>query len=299
MDEFEFDGTRIAYLRQGEDGPPVLMLHNAGSSHLIWMPQLTALARNHRVYALDLPGYGSSDRPAAGYTLERYTELVREFVIRHELSGIGLVGNCLGAAISLTLARREPGLVRAVVAINPLTENTAMHGDLGLAARVTRGLPEFGARVLGGWHTPQWFARTTIRTWFSSGRAYRECPYVTPLAAGFPARALVGLVRDLDSFAALDDWPDRDALPPVCTIWGTENRILSAAAGRTVNAALRPERAEWLDGCGHVAMLERAPEVTAIVTEFFAAHLSPAVPAPVAAERWTAPTAHGHACGTD
>lgn len=273
MQEFEFDGTRIAYLQRGDDGPPVVMLHNAGASHLIWTPQLTALARDYRVYALDLPGYGSSDQPAAGYTLERYTELVRQFLIQHELSGVGLVGNCLGSAISLTLARRNPHLVRAVVAINPLTESTAMHGDLGAAARLTRALPNAGARVLGGWHTPRWFARSTIRTWFSNGRAYRECPYVTPLAAGFPARALVGLVRDLSSFAALDHWRDRDILPPTCTIWGTENRILSADAGRTLNTHLHPDREEWLDASGHVPMLERSPEVTAIIAEFFAEHL--------------------------
>ncbi|MFB8008482.1 alpha/beta fold hydrolase [Nocardia sp. NPDC056000] len=268
MEDFTFDGIRIAYLKRGDSGPPVVLLHNAGSSHLIWTAQTTALARNHRVYALDLPGYGSSDQPADGFTLARYAELVHAFLLHHELTDVRLIGNCLGSAISLTLARTHPGLVHAVVAINPLTESTAMRGDLGAAARLTRALPDSGARALFGWHTPKWFARTTIRTWFSSGRAYRECPYVQPLSDGFPARALVGLVRDLGSFAALDSWPDRDSMPPVCTIWGVENRILSAAAGRTLNEQLRPDRAEWLDRCGHVPMLERAPEVTAIITGF-------------------------------
>ncbi|APA94647.1 alpha/beta fold hydrolase [Nocardia seriolae] len=116
-------------------------------------------------------------------------------------------------------------------------------------------------------------ARRTARSWFTTRRAYRECPYVAPLSAGFPARALIYLVRDLGSFAALDDWPDRAELPPTCVIWGNQNRVLSAATGRTVNAALRPDRAEYLDGCGHVPMLERGPEVTAIITEFLATHL--------------------------
>ncbi|WP_330184192.1 alpha/beta hydrolase [Nocardia sp. NBC_01503] len=270
MENFAYDGTRLSYLQRGDSGPPVVMLHNAGSSHVIWTPQITALARKYRVYALDLPGYGSADQPESGYTLDRYAELVRQFLLDRQLSRVAMVGNCLGSAISLTLARRYPELFRAVVAINPLTESTAMHGDLRVPARITRGLPDPAARALFDWHTPKWFARGTIRSWFSSGRAYRECPYVQPLSAGFPARALVGLVRDLSCFAALDDWPDREQLPPVCTIWGTENRVLSAAAGRTLNAQLRPERAEWLDRCGHVPMLERAPEVTAIITEFLA-----------------------------
>ncbi|MGW5112169.1 alpha/beta fold hydrolase [Nocardia sp. NPDC004123] len=273
MEDVTFDGTRMAYVRQGESGPPVVMLHSAGSSHLIWTPQIAALSRAYRVYAVDLPGYGASSRPVDGYTLERYTELIRAFIEHHELTEVGLVGNCVGSAVALTLARRHPEQIRAVVAINPLTESTAMHGDWRQAARLARALPDDSARKLSGWHTPRWVARRTARSWFTTRRAYRECPYVAPLSSGFPARALIYLVRDLSSFATLDDWPDRDGVPPICVIWGNQNRVLSAAAGRTVNARLRPDRAEYLDGCGHVPMLERAPDVTAIITEFLTAHL--------------------------
>ncbi|GAB0104618.1 alpha/beta hydrolase [Nocardia sp. JMUB6875] len=274
MEQFTFDGTRLAFVRQGETGPPVVMLHSAGSSHLIWTPLMAALSRDYRCYAVDLPGYGESDRPAEGYTLERYTELICAFLMQHGLTDAGLVGNCVGSAISLTLARRYPELFRAVVAINPLTESTAMQGDWRRAARVVRAAPDGTVRALSGWHTPRWFARGTARSWFTTRRAYRESPYVAPLAAtGFPARALVQLVRDLSAFAALDDWPDRDEMPPLCVIWGNQNRVLSAAAGRIVNEKLRPDRVEYLDGCGHVPMLERSAAVTEIVTDFLAAHL--------------------------
>ncbi|AYF74609.1 alpha/beta hydrolase [Nocardia yunnanensis] len=273
MEQFIFDGTRLAYVRRGETGPPVVLLHSAGSSHLIWTPLMAALARDYRCYAVDLPGYGASDRPADGYTLERYTELICAFVMQHGLTDAALVGNCVGSAISLTLARRYPELFRAVVAINPLTESTAMQGDWRQAARLVRTVPDGAARALSGWHTPRWVARGTARSWFTTRRAYRECPYVAPLSSGFPARALVYLVRDLSSFAALDDWPDRTDLPPTCVIWGNQNRVLSATAGRTLNATLRPDRAEYLDACGHVPMLEQAPAVTAIITDFLSTHL--------------------------
>ncbi|MFC9994392.1 alpha/beta fold hydrolase [Nocardia sp. NPDC127526] len=279
MEQFRFEGIRVAYMRRGESGPPVVLLHQAGGSHLIWMPQITALARKYRVHALDLPGYGASDKPAGGYGLELYVNTVRQFLRWNELTDVALVGNCVGAATSLTLARRYPAMVRAVVAINPLTESTAMQGEQGLPARLTRGMPALGVRAVQRVHTPKWLARSAMRYWFSSRRAFRESPYVGALSAGFPVRALTGLVRDLDSFAALDEWPDRAALPPVCTIWGTRNRVLSAAAGRALNEKLRPERAEWLDGCGHVPMLERHAEVTAIIDEFLTAHPVPAHPA--------------------
>ncbi|MFI1915745.1 alpha/beta fold hydrolase [Nocardia sp. NPDC020380] len=268
MEDFEYDGIRIAYVQRGESGPPVVMLHHAGASHLVWMPQIQALAEEYRVFALDLPGYGVSSAPADDYTLERYTELIHQFLVHHELTGVSLVGNCLGSAITLNLTRRYPDLIRAAVVMNPLTESTVLHGRLGRAARLDLAVPGGVIRAFDRWHTPYWLARGTVRYWFTSRRAFRQCPYTTALSAGYPARALLRMIRDLPSFAALDDWPDRAQLPPICTVWGNRNRVLSAPAGRTLNARLHPDRAEFLDDCGHVPMLEQSARVTAILTEF-------------------------------
>ncbi|MFE3191458.1 alpha/beta fold hydrolase [Nocardia sp. NPDC059240] len=276
MEEYECDGVRIAYLRRGESGPPVVMLHHAGAAHVVWMPQINALAGQYRVYALDLPGFGSSaknltDDPAGGFTLARYTELIHRFLVEHELTDVSLIGNCLGGAITLNTTRQHPELIRAAVAMNPLTESTVLHGRLGPAARLDRAAPEAVIQALEHWHTPRWLARATVRYWFTRRRAFRESPYTGALSAGYPAKSLLRVIRDLSSFAALDDWPDRDGLPPICTIWGTRNRVLSAAAGRALNDRLRPDRAEYIDDGGHVPMLEQAAQVTAILTEFLSA----------------------------
>ncbi|MGW4244891.1 alpha/beta fold hydrolase [Nocardia sp. NPDC004722] len=278
MEQYECDGVRISYIRRGENGPPVVLLHHAGAAHVVWMPQIQVLARQYRVYALDLPGYGSSGRtlandPVRGFTLARYTELIHRFLVDQELTDVSLIGNCLGGAITLNTTRRHPELIRAAVAMNPLTESTVLYGRLGAAARLDRAAPEAVIAALEGWHTPRWLARATVRYWFTRRRAFRACPYTGALSAGYPAGSLLRVIRDLPSFAALDDWPDRDALPPICTIWGSRNRVLSASAGRALNERLRPDRAEFIADGGHVPMLEQAPRVTAILTEFLAAQL--------------------------
>ncbi|TLF72587.1 alpha/beta fold hydrolase [Nocardia cyriacigeorgica] len=274
MQRFEFETTRIAYLERGS-GPAVVLLHNAGSSHVIWRAQIEALARDRHVYALDLFGYGQSGRPADGYTLDRYADMLEQFLRNRGIASAAVVGNCLGSATGLTVARRSPGLIDAVVACNPLTESTALAGDLGPLARLARHTPSLGVQAVRALTLPRWSVAATVRLWFSDGQRFAAERATVDDIACWPPRALLGLVKDLKSYAALDEWSDADraAMPPVCTIWGEENRVLSAEAGRELNQRLRPTRAEFLARSGHVPMLERPDEVTSIVRAFLDEHV--------------------------
>lgn len=274
MESFDFDGMRIAYVARGS-GEPVVMLHNAGASHKIWHAQIDALSATRRVYALDLLGYGDSDRPVQNhYSLRRYVEMLEAFVAHAGLPRLSIVGNCLGSAISLAYTREHPGKVAAVIACNPLTYATASHGDLSPLVRFALWAPAWVASILGKVPTPRVGIRGVARYyWFarpSATAAHRtDIAEVRP----HPSRALIDMVRDLKSFTALDEWdrsgPDET---PVCTIWGLDNHVLSADAGRRLNETLRPARQEWLQPAAHAVMMEWADEVTAIVGGFLDAH---------------------------
>ncbi|NEW48078.1 alpha/beta fold hydrolase [Nocardia cyriacigeorgica] len=274
MQRFEFEDTHVAYLERGS-GTAVVFLHNAGSSHVIWRSQIEALATSRQIYALDLFGYGESGRPGDGYSLDRYAAMIERFLDDRGIASAAFVGNCLGSAISLTVARRAPDRVDAVVACNPLTESTALAGDLGPLARLARHTPSIGATAVSAVTLPRWSIDAIVRFWFSDGKAFAADRSIVNDITRWPARALLGLVKDLKSYAALDKWSDvdRDALPPVCTIWGADNRVLSAESGRVLNQKLQPHRAEFLARSGHVPMLERSDEVTSIITEFLDEHV--------------------------
>ncbi|MFI5776704.1 alpha/beta fold hydrolase [Nocardia sp. NPDC051570] len=272
LQRFEFEGVSIAYARRGS-GPPLVFLHNAGAAHGLWAAQLAALAGEYTVFALDLTGYGASDAPAdpAAYILARYTRTVRAFLLEQSLEGVALVGNCLGAAIALNLARQYPG-IGAVVAINPLTERTALAGGIGPLARLARIAPPAVLNSVGRWRTPHWLVRAMVRFWFADRAAYRASAPSDRVAAAFPLLALAAMGRDLPSFRILEQRSSDPARPPVCTVWGAANPILSSSEGQRLNTLLNPERQVILPGCGHAPMLERPEQVTAVIAEFLAAH---------------------------
>jgi pimeloyl-ACP methyl ester carboxylesterase len=152
VETFEYQGLSIAYVRAGDPGrPPAVLLHNGGMSHAIWRDVMPSLALTHDVYALDLLGYGESSKPkgAASYTLARYVEILGAFIDHLRLGPVALVGNCMGAAISLTFARERPADVSSLVLINVLTEATFRAGGLGSMLAMQRATPTFARPIVG------------------------------------------------------------------------------------------------------------------------------------------------------
>lgn len=274
MEEFDFRGLPIRYARAGA-GDPVILLHNGGASHAIWRDVIPKLADGHEVFALDLLGFGASARPGSGYTLGNYIAMLGDFIDLHELKPVSLVGNCMGSAISLAFADVRPADVRALVLVNPLTDATFTGGALGPLLRLRKLAPRLSRLVysaLGPLRLPGFIGPVSVRLQLGKQGVSRGLQNTGELCDCYSSpgqlRSLLGVLDDLENYAVLDRMSPGDSFPPICTIWGLQNRILSPEAGRRLNAALRPQRQEWIPGCGHLVMLEQPGEVTRIIREF-------------------------------
>ncbi|GGO90186.1 hypothetical protein GCM10012280_35130 [Wenjunlia tyrosinilytica] len=102
---------RTRYQRWGDSGTPVVLVHGAFESVDTWSRLAPLLARHHRVYALDLTGYGYSGRRGP-YTVDHFTRQLLGFLDAMGLGGPGerplLVGHSSGAAMVAEAALREP-----------------------------------------------------------------------------------------------------------------------------------------------------------------------------------------------
>ncbi|PXX69121.1 pimeloyl-ACP methyl ester carboxylesterase [Nocardia tenerifensis] len=271
MDIFEHRGRAVAFDQVGS-GPPVVFLHNAGTQRRIWDDQVAALAREHRVYALDLPGYGESEQPADGYRLADYVAMLDAFLDAHRLTEVVLVGNCLGSATSLSYAIGRPDRVRALVLINPLTWDTVSSGQSAALAWADARLP-LGplARRLA---LPGRAVSLIVANQLGARGRRDRLQHSPRLRAHWSDRgrllALHGLVQDFPAYAALDRFDPPAGFPPICTIWGRQNRVLSARAGARLSRRLRAHTAVELPDCGHLPMVEDPERVTSVITDFLA-----------------------------
>jgi pimeloyl-ACP methyl ester carboxylesterase len=86
----------------------------------MWRRNFDELARDFRVYALDLLGFGFSDKPAnASYSADLYVELIVDFIREVAGAPASLIASSLGAAYSVRVADEQPELVRSLVLVSP------------------------------------------------------------------------------------------------------------------------------------------------------------------------------------
>lgn len=270
METFNFNGDTIRYVRTGA-GAPLVMLHNGGTSHAIWTEVIPRLD-GFEIFAPDLLGFGASSKPGKRYELDHHVAILAAFIEAHDLAPTYLVGNCMGSATSLAYAIAQPANVRAMVLINTLTTATF---ETGLYAKLNP-LPKRAPRLLSAMSKiplGRHFGALGVRSQLGAHGVARGVHRIPELAACYStadqSRALLEVLRDIPNYAQLDDFEVPEDFPPVCTIWGLENNVLPADRGHQFVDRLKPARQEWLEGCGHLPMLEQPDLVATIITEFF------------------------------
>lgn len=270
METFAYEDLAIRYVRAGA-GAPIVMLHNGGTSHAIWNDVLPLL-EGFEVFALDLLGFGESSKPERGYALERHVAILEAFIEAQSLAPVYLVGNCMGSATSLAYAMQRPDTVRAMVLINTLTAGTFARGLYGPMYSLPRRAPAIVnalSKVALGARLGKLGVRSQLGSYGRERRIHDRPELCACYAGSAQSRALLEVLADIPNYAVLDRFVPPADFPPICTIWGLENRVLPARDGRALVETLRPARQEWLEGCGHLPMLERPERVADILREFF------------------------------
>lgn len=104
-------------------GEPLVFVHGWLGSWRYWVPAMEELSINHRAYALDLWGFGDSDKLDVRYNVDAYIEMLKIFLDKQGLQEVSLVGHALGGVVALLFADKYPDRVERVMGVSvPLWE---------------------------------------------------------------------------------------------------------------------------------------------------------------------------------
>jgi pimeloyl-ACP methyl ester carboxylesterase/putative sterol carrier protein len=271
-------GVRTAYLEAGRpDAPPVILLHGLGATNASLLPCLADLARDHRVIAPDLPGFGNSGAPRASYSFPWFAAWVEEFQravgARHAL----LLGNSLGGRIALEAGLTHPRSVRGLLLLTPSPAFRKMRAAVPFV-RLTRPevarvpFPMSHSTMVRGIRTMFSQPDRLPKPWYDAAadeavRVYRS-----------PARrqAFLACGRQIlleEAHGRHGFWDRLPGLqPPALFIWGERDRLVPASFARHVVDALPDATSVVLEDCGHVPQFE-LPETTMQVVRDFLTRL--------------------------
>ena len=119
MPYFDYSAGQIYFEQHGNTGPVVILIHGLGSSSSIWLRQLRALKKDFRVYVLDLPGHGLSDR-WKNYSISGMAHCLHQWMMSEGIEKASLVGLSLGCTVALTLLVEHPNQIETLVLEGPI-----------------------------------------------------------------------------------------------------------------------------------------------------------------------------------
>lgn len=267
---------RISNLTMGS-GPEVLLIHGLGGTRASFFETAAALSSRYRVHAIDLPGFGSSSKPARGaYNAAWYAKIMLGLMDELGIERAHVVGNSMGGRIAVEVGLTAPERVTALGLLCPAV--AWIRRGFHPIVRLLR--PEFGL-------LPHGFGRSTVASQFWSMFHDRDVldPAVGDLMVDEFRRiygsagaryAFLASARNiyLDApFGRHGFYPRLGQLkPPAMFIWGTHDPLIPAAFGRHVSKWLPGAEQVTLDTCGHVPQVERPEETNQLLMSFFGRH---------------------------
>lgn len=119
---FEYESGKTAACRYAEFGndanPPLVLVHGYGAMWQHWCRNIPAFETDYKVYALDLLGFGESEKPNTQYGLALWAREIEAFMQMKKLEEVVLIGHSMGGASSLWFANEHPERLRALVLVD-------------------------------------------------------------------------------------------------------------------------------------------------------------------------------------
>jgi pimeloyl-ACP methyl ester carboxylesterase len=254
------------------EGPPIVFVHGLAGCWQNWLEQLPVLAVNHRVVALDLPGFGYSEMPSEQITISFYARVLDQVMDALGIDAAAVVGNSMGGFIAAELAIAFPHRVERLVLAAPA----------GISSYNNRVATRWALWIRRMWPLiavqANWVAAhaDAVARWPRLREATMYVPILYPsrLPAALAAEQLraTGKPGFVQALEANLNYDFRHQLPeivcPTLIVWGEEDRLITVRDADVYTELVPDARKVIFKDTGHAPMLERPAKFNALLEQF-------------------------------
>jgi pimeloyl-ACP methyl ester carboxylesterase len=257
------DGVRVRYLDTGPtDAPAVVLLHGFASSLETWDPVVAPLAKTHRVLALDLKGFGWTDRPPGDYSPAAQARLVLALMDARGIEQAAIVGHSWGSSVALAVALAAPQRITRLALYDAWVFEEQLPAFF-LWARA----PGVGETLFALWYDQRPDERMAL--------AFYDQDLVNEPLVDAVARALDRPGTLAAALAAVrgQRYADVEARyrtidKPALLLWGREDRVTPVRFGERLARELPHADLIVFPRCGHFPMIEATGASTDALVKF-------------------------------
>jgi len=259
------------YWAEGSNGSPIILIHGLGGFVESWLLNVYMLAEQHRVYGVDLPGHGHTDKPVNWpYRVVDMAHFVKDFMAALGIDHAHVIGHSLGGAVAARFATLYPQMLDRLV----------LESGAGLGREIMLGLRLCSIPLVGEIFTrPSRDKATQTVTMLvnrptestdeliemvyqldalpGAHRGYLKTLRANVNVLGQRPRAYGPIVAGLGSITK-----------PVLVIWGNQDDVVPVAHAQIAAEGLPNVQVETFDQCGHLPMLEKPDKFNELVLEF-------------------------------
>ena len=263
------DDREATYVDCGE-GPALVLIHGLGASWQSWLEQVPEFCQDHRVVAMDLPGFGCSDMPSEDISIEYYANWTFRLLDELGIESAAVVGNSMGGFIAAEMAIRRPERVQrlAVVSAAVFWQTYRRAQPLVQLARMSDAIV---ARALTR-VTDDIATRPRLRAWALATAGFRYPHLISKELAHEMVRSARRTDGFLPGLEAIADFPLEEELPkiscPALIVWGAHDTLVPVKDAKRMEELIPDARRTVFERTGHVAMLERPERFNQLLREF-------------------------------
>jgi pimeloyl-ACP methyl ester carboxylesterase len=268
------EDQRLNVIELGE-GPPLVFLHGLVGRWAHWLEQLPLFATEHRVIAIDLPGFGESPLPTSErISVSLYARLLERLLDHLQIDAAAVVGHSMGGFTAIELAINFPQRVERLLLVSPAGLSTYNDPRSLRALSLLRRIEPF-AVVYNAWvarHADLFARRPRLRL----------LDPVTSIVTRHPDRMSAPFIWEwirgsdnpgfADGLEANLDYDYSERLPevacPTLIVWGDRDRVVSPGDADLYEQLIPNARKVVFQDTGHMAMAERPDRFNALLEGF-------------------------------
>lgn len=246
------------YEHEDPDAQVVVLVHGFLSSTISFRQLLPYLTKKYKVIALDLPGFGQSEKSTSFiYKLSNYGQLIIDFLDKLNIQDVILIGHSMGGQISMHAAKKAPKRIQKLILL----------GCCSYVKRASRSLIACSYLPLFTWGMRNWIQKKDVKqnllsVLHDSKLVTQEMieSYKKPISEAAFINSLIRLLRHREGDMSSNEL--KEIKQPVLMIWGKEDKVIPVKTGYRLKHDLPNAKLIIYEKCGHLVMEEKPQEIS-------------------------------------